>query len=581
MIKKLIFWPGYSSFNRPLNKEEFTAIAETAKEAGFTHIDIGCALSERARWQLTNNGEYCENYDFYPEYTAAFPSLFKFFIPEGLKGFLPEDYTKRNYDRMAEFAEVLKSLDLKASMDGGGPQFLPEAVYQAHPDWRGPRCDFIWRSRQSYFPPCVDHPEVLNLYREASAGIHQIAPMLDTVGFQCGDSGTGVCYLDRLYPGGNGPARCADIPLQQRFAGLANAIADGMGKEDPCVYISSTTVWNKSAPIQFDYCTTKDTMYLVRVPVDKPVPVESPMTLLKEMDKAAHYDIVRVAVEDPRRLFTPKSIYPKLVREYIGKETPGGEFGRLRRLHDLVREMEPEADADALVNAWLLTDDAIERVRELVLVSLYFYGCMSERWVMRPLVIDPENLRPEEKDFYWPYVFNSQGEEAGNDLLDYHGTRWKVIAHNADTADYAVRIFQSVLRRLDSAIAHLEKANTSEERCDQLKVFRCFTATIEHILTFQAQLDRFHDQLPEFNHEMLTRTARLEYDNTLQLIELLRKNPDLVMHTSEPEKENTFLFGPDMVEKLTKKNNVMIQHMHAITDAWFDRKEMSRQGRSR
>lgn len=41
MIKKLIFGPGYSAFNRPLNTAEFTAIAETAKEAGFTHIDIG------------------------------------------------------------------------------------------------------------------------------------------------------------------------------------------------------------------------------------------------------------------------------------------------------------------------------------------------------------------------------------------------------------------------------------------------------------------------------------------------------------------------------------------------------------
>ena len=580
MIKKLIFWPGYSAFNRPLNPEEFTAIAETAKEAGFTHIDIGCALSERARWQLTNNGVYCEGYDFYPEYTAAFPSLFKFYIPEGLKGFLPEDYTKRNYDRMAAFAEVLKQFDLKAAMDGGGPQFLPEAVYQAHPDWRGPRCDFIWRSRQSYFPPCVDHPEVLKLYREASAGIHKIAPMLDTIGFQCGDSGTGVCHLARLYPGGNGPERCAGIPLKQRFAGLAGAIADGMDKGS-CVYIASTTVWNKSAPITFDYCTTADNMYLVRVQVDKPVPVESPLSLLKEMDKAAGYDIVRIAVEDPRRLFTKNSIYPKLIREYIGNATPDGNFGRLNRLHELVRKAEPSADAAALVNAWQLTDDAIERVCELVLASLYFYGSMSERWIMRPLVINPETLTSEERDFYWPHVFNSLDRAAGDDLLDYHGTRWKRIAHNADTADYANRVFHSVLYRLDQAIEYLKKANTAEERIDQLKVFRCFTMNIAHILTFQAQLDRFHDQLPEFDHQILTRTVRLEYDNTLQLIELLRKNPDLVMHAADPKMENTFLFGPDMIGQLTRKNEVMIRHMHAITDAWFDRKEMSRQGRFR
>lgn len=580
MIKKLIFWPGYSAFNRPLNKQEFAEIAETAKEAGFTHIDIGCALSERARWQLTNNGRYCEGYDFYPEYTAAFPSLFKFFIPQGLKGFLPEDYTRLNYERMAEFAGVLKEYELGAAMDGGGPQFLPEAVYQAHPEWRGPRCDFIWRSRQSYFPPCVDNPEVLELYREASAEIHKIAPMLDTVGFQCGDSGTGVCHLDRLYPGGNGPEHCAGIPMKQRLAGLANAIASGMG-DDPCVYISSTTVWNKSAPIVYDYCTKADTMYLIRVQVDKPVPVESPMTILKEMDKAAGYDIVRVAVEDPRRLFTKNSIYPKLIKEYIGNKTLDGDFGRANRLHALVRKYEPQADATAMVNAWLQTDSAIEMVCNMVLASIYFYGSMSERWIMRPLVIDPENLTWEEKDFYWPHIFNSLDDEAGNDLLDYHGTRWKRIAHNADTADFANRVLYSAVSKLDRAVEDLKKANTSEERIDQLKVFRCFTVNIAHIMGFQAQLDRFHDGLPEFDHQQLTRIARLEYDNTLQLIRLLRKNPDLVMHAADPAMENTFLFGPDMIEKLTKKNNVMIDHMHAITDAWFDRKEMSRQGRFR
>ena len=150
-FERVILFPGSSSYNGLMPLDTFKKVAETAAEAGFTHMDLGCSMVERSRHQLTNNGVWCREYDFYPEYTAAFPGFFKFFVPEALRPFLPEEAAKRNLESMHERAEILRTVGLKGAFFGGEPQFLPEAVYEAHPHWRGARSDFAGRSRLPRF----------------------------------------------------------------------------------------------------------------------------------------------------------------------------------------------------------------------------------------------------------------------------------------------------------------------------------------------------------------------------------------------------------------------------------------------
>ena len=125
---RTILFIGSSSYNGLISLDKFKEIAETAAETGFTHIDLGSSMIERSRHQLTNNGYYCKDYDFYTEYTAAFPGYFKFYVPETLKPYLPADTAKKNLESMHARAEILQSIGLKGAFFGAEPQYAGRAA---------------------------------------------------------------------------------------------------------------------------------------------------------------------------------------------------------------------------------------------------------------------------------------------------------------------------------------------------------------------------------------------------------------------------------------------------------------------
>ncbi|MBR4664892.1 MAG: hypothetical protein IKO93_13550, partial [Lentisphaeria bacterium] len=94
--KRTILFTGYTAMGSGLSFEQFKTVADNAKAAGFTHVDLGSAMLDRSRWQLDNNGKYAPGYDFYPEYTAVFVDPFKFCCPKALKKHLPADVIKKN-----------------------------------------------------------------------------------------------------------------------------------------------------------------------------------------------------------------------------------------------------------------------------------------------------------------------------------------------------------------------------------------------------------------------------------------------------------------------------------------------------
>jgi len=99
-----------------------------------------------------------------------------------------------------ERCAILKELGMKAAFFGKEPAWLPEAVYQAHPEWRGPRCEHPRRARNTYYAPCIDQPEVLAMYRKAVAELCRQAP-IETFSLLTNDSGGGICWSVSLYPG--------------------------------------------------------------------------------------------------------------------------------------------------------------------------------------------------------------------------------------------------------------------------------------------------------------------------------------------------------------------------------------------
>ena len=180
--------------------DEFRKLAEFAKKADATHVNISQVETAMWQWDLDRT-------DPYPNWGMSNATLFKVALPGVLEKYIPADYSARNLEMFSKRAEILKEYGLKAMFVGMEPAWLPNEVYRDHPSWRGPRCDQPRRARNEYYAPCTDNPEVQALYKESMKKLCSVIPV-EYFEFLTNDSGGGVCWAGLLYPGANGPTSC-------------------------------------------------------------------------------------------------------------------------------------------------------------------------------------------------------------------------------------------------------------------------------------------------------------------------------------------------------------------------------------
>ena len=588
----------YSTFPGATVLEDFREMAAAAAEAGFTHISIS-ELTARSRHQLTNNGEYCSGYDFYPEYTAIFPGFFKFHVPKALAPFLPADYAKNNLEALAKRAAIAQEYGLKTSFFGGEPQWLPESVYEKHPHWRGPRCDVIQRSLQPYFAPCIDQPEILELYKEAGRVIAGAAPNLDTLGFLTNDSGSGLCWHEGLYPGQNGPAFCKSVPMQERLERFMDALTCGLKEkgQNPLVYFAFIG-WSTRGLIKL-YGTSKagSTLAIARAPQDKPVLHENPLAILADLETAneAGAETVVCGIEGSSFFSKRRQVHSRMIKYF--KESPSQNLiDRLAILRKSLDGILTGQNCDWLLNSWVGLEKALDVFSRLGRANHFFYLHISQRWLTRPLVPFPLELTHEEKDYYAKHIFNVLGEKYEADLLDLHGGRWISIIKTPAELWRAEQMCNYALDNLDAAVRNIGQILNNkcppaareylEDSLARIKMLSCFARNFKNIIKYQALLDSIKDRetsLAGINAggggssikniraviaaEMKTAGSQLnnimrdEIENTREIIDLIQKSKTPLLQLARTEKdENTFLFSPKIVEQLKAKIKIMIRH---------------------
>ena len=575
--KRTILFTGYPAMGGALTFEAFKKVADAAKKAGFTHMDLGSAMVERATWQLDNNGRYREGYDFYPEYTAVFADPFKFHCPDPLKKHLPADRIARNGRELKRRAAYLAKIGLKGSLIGAFPQWLPESVYEEHPEWRGPRCDMPFRSRRAYFAPCVDREEVLDLFREASRALGHLAPCLDTLIFMTNDSGTGMCWNEDSYPGKNGPEFCRERPMTERVTGFLNVLESGLATKDPLAYNATQGFWCFSGKLSPHAGNMRrEKIYFVRPPQDKPVAFENPISMLEELENAVsgNADVIVVNVEQTQLMMKEDGVYCRLFRKF--RDTPThGPTERILFLKELIAEINLDR-GNHLLDAWQFLYRGVDdtSLRRLFYYSVFLYGCMSARFLVRPFVPMPELLTEEEKSYYKKYVFDSLDRtDFELDLLNIHGLRNEFMGRTLEEAERGVICWNSILSSLSMARSSLklalkESSNAGkpylEDSIRRVGALLCFAGNLRNCCRFQAMLDRAKNTgfSNLANSDRLENVMRDEIDNAQELIRLLEESAPapLLPTASSPEEETTFLFGPDLVDQLRMKQKIMLRH---------------------
>ena len=93
--------------------------------------------------------------------------------------------------------------------------------------------------------------------------------------------------------------------------------------------------------------------------------------------------------------------------------------------------------------------------------------------------------------------------------------------------------------------------------------------TMRHAL---AEMDRARMEVPRAKYEKMTGAVREEFSNTLELAEILEEFPEILARAENAADENTFLFGPDIVAQLHRKNRLMCAHIHDIDDLTYNRR---------
>lgn len=581
--------------------QSFEAFARRAKQSGATHIVITAEDLPWALWMLDTPG------DPYPAWAMSNIGIFKVATPDALKPYLPQDYAARVMTILRQRCEVLRKLGLKAAYTTFEPQILPEAVYRDHPLWRGPQVDHPLRSRVPRFAPDIDNSEVLAFYRESMRKLCTECPEVEVVSLHTNDSGSGMSWSPGLYQGPNGSSLTREKRMYERYRDFFGALRQGAQDARPGPLEIDAEWVREPAPelvamrleegmAVANYEGPRATRYKAVVgflldyfyPFYPALGIPLPVRYVEELEKAARTGAPRLFYLIGDRYNT--DIYFDIYDNFW-KHPTGGEITRLQLLRSIAASQVGEAAAESLVSAWTAIHRAGRDVDILNFGGTLFYiGGVHQRWLTRPFVPFPEELLPEERDYFRKFQFQARSEQRARDLGDIQGTRqYEGLGGAAVSGQLLARMKADVAeaRRLIASIAASSPARRAELALldRRLRVFDILIDNCRDGLEYQYLLDFMKDgslrrpiefqehltDIPEWRQ--IKEIARREMDNSIVLADMLESGKDVLLDLARTkEEENIRVLGPDLAQQLRLRVKIMARHWEDY-ERLFDREK--------
>jgi hypothetical protein len=559
---------------------DFERFATRAKQSGVTHVRITDSLPW-SRWQ------YDDPADPYPSWVISNPGLLKIAIPEALKRYIPSGHAERVMKILEQRSAILRKLGLKAAISCFDPSMLPEAVFADHPLWRGARVDHPARSRHPRWAPSIDNPEVLALYKEAMTLLLKRCPGIEVVCITTNDSGVGLDWSSGTYAGKLGNTLYRGRPMEARLEGffstLRAAATDAGATLDIAIkwtrepdprriarkLSAGMAIENFEGPDATPFQNAAGFEEFYYSPYHPVIGIPQPRRVLDGLVAAERHPAPRLVLNFGDRM--NRDLYFDLYDRFRAeKQKPRTELEQLAFLRELAVARVGDEKADRLTELW---QNVHESAPNLQMLNTGGYvtdlGDVQQRWLTRPFVPFPHELKPEEKDYYRKFLFQARSEADAENLADIQATVWSGWA----TKLFVYKIASPVIRRNRESAA-IAKQLGDADLARRFEIFNCFLKTANAAIDYQAQLDRARRKpgFPDdpawesetrigWDHQLMMETARAEIDNTAVLIDLLGENPGqyLVLAPTK-EEEDIRLLGPDIVEQLRKKLQVMNAH---------------------
>lgn len=566
--------------------DEFRKLAEFAKKADATHVNISQVETAMWQWDLDRT-------DPYPNWGMSNATLFKVALPGVLEKYIPAAYPARNLEMFSKRAEILKEYGLKAMFVGMEPAWLPNEVYRDHPSWRGPRCDQPRRARNEYYAPCTDNPEVQALYKESMKKLCSVIPV-EYFEFLTNDSGGGVCWAGLLYPGANGPTSCRHTSMGDKVTNFLTVLQDAaasVGVKAEVGYRKQFTAEEMSSIVpklkegQFCQGKYKDSSFSTKL-------IGLPDWQDCSYSINGLYPIVGVAEQMADACNDPNCNINYLIKDMNQKEVmqliidnsktiENSTMGKYKALYKTAVSIIGEKYADKLVDMWEYTQKVYDRmgfwnvgghVSEL--------GTVHQRWLTRPLVAFESELSDEEKSYYRPFLFQAGTEEDAQNLVNMQATIWlggeSARINFRNCSRLAILDIKSAVDIIDELLTKDDIGDYKEDLKEHKLRLRLLAYTFrnqKNVITFQSIMDRTDktevatdktiviDEQGDKRFYKVMAILREEIDNTYEIIKILDEAKTNILNCTPTEEQETIMrFGPDIKNDLLKKVDIMERH---------------------
>jgi hypothetical protein len=568
------------------NLDEFRGYVEIAsrlKRYGRVQVDLG-VLAEKNPVHIPGVRSP------WHDYGAYMATAWAFFPHPRIAPHIPAEWVNKNRALLLAKVEILEEFHLEAVFSANETQFMPESFFREYPDLRGPRVDKPTRSGKDEFAWCVDQPDTLEMIEWMMAALKENAPQIQEVHSWNNDSGSGICWLQALYPGPNGPAHCRDRDPGQRVAGLIEAVDRGARKGGGPISVRLAGNFRGKdrekieplLPSCAKFRQGDDSIIVVQTRATEAYPVRGLIDLFVVLDALSRLDDPEVRTVDINtcqswyfRTDEPLATVSRVV-DIVEDCIKAPVSDLTSKARSLARTWAGGAEADPVVEAFRLMEQSFSifargYFREVVCSPGYAYTA-TNRLMTRPLLIKPELLSPEEEAYFLPFIFSTDEDDARLDYKTAHGDRRHRVS------EYRSPGFRKIHDTALEAAGIFEKmAGTAEglwfkQLALSLRLWASTVRSHDNFYFGQEIRDRNVENLAAPPRYLPTNTdtpdllfwneiQRDELDNAVDLIRMLENGGlKLVAWAREPLVEDIFLYGPDLLNDIQKKVDLMREH---------------------
>ena len=565
------------------NLEQFENLCVFAKKHGGTHVSVSHLPDSQWQWEL-------DRYDPYPSWNMKNPSILKIFTPDKLKLWVNQEYAEKAKQLIAERGKILKKYGLKGAFSGAEPAYLEKGAFEAYPQLRGPACEKPKRSRKTYYAPCVDNHEVLEMYMNAVKELYTLAEV-EYFGFLTNDSGAGLCWSHGLYAGVNGNSDCEHIVFGERVRKFLDTIQNAAGGSAIISMGGSIHKHEVDGTVKY---LGKNQVFQGKTVDDKPIICG--MGLSGTFFSTGLYPVKYlpqplIYIRGYMGMMNAQNQYPDISSMIAFEQAETDEWFKLYEFLTENPVPKNNKECDDLLYKYCEKQVGAEYANDLYEIYGHIYtaregignihgdgpllltGTVNQRWLTRPLVSKPLELPDEDRKYYREYLFQSNSEEEAEDLANMQGTRF---LGGPSAVVIIVRYLTDSLNHTKAAIELAYKLSAVDEGFDllarRLKVLACVYRNIINIVLFQEKMDKTDFENPPFElpdkwqkgdqllHEVNNILAN-ELDNMRDLKNVLSTGPfDLMELADTPEDENIFIYSPEIIKHIDKKVDIMNRH---------------------